>query len=161
MAIVKIGDLFNSSAQTWVNAVNCFGVMGKGIALEFKKRFPNMYKDYVARCKAGLVQLGYPYHYTDLLDNSIINFPTKNHWRSASHLQDIEQGLVYFLAHYQEWGIESVAFPALGCGHGGLEWTFVGPLMYKRLHNLPISVEIYAPYDTPAYQLTPDFLVYP
>ena len=159
MTTVKIGNLFESSAQTLVNTVNCVGVMGKGIALEFKKRYPAMFKDYAKRCDAGLVQLGRPYHFADLFGTSIINFPTKKHWRSASRLQDIEQGLDYFVAHYQKWGIESVAFPPLGCGNGGLEWAAVGPLMYKKLNNLSIPVEIYAPYGTSTQQLTIDFLV--
>jgi O-acetyl-ADP-ribose deacetylase (regulator of RNase III) len=145
MTTVKIGNLFESSAKTVVNTVNCVGVMGKGIALEFKKRYPAMFADYVKRCDAGLVQLGQPYHFSDLFGASIVNFPTKKHWRSASHLQDIEDGLDYFVSHYQQWGIESVAFPALGCGNGGLEWSAVGPLMYQKLSSLPIPIEIYAP----------------
>lgn len=158
MATVKIGNLLESSAQTWVNTVNCVGVMGKGIALEFKKRFPAMFQDYVSRCNAGEVVLGRPYYYADLLGASIVNFPTKGHWRSASRVQDIEQGLDYFVAHYQAWGIESVAFPPLGCGNGGLDWSVIGPLMYEKLNGLPIPVEIYAPFGTPAGQLTPAFL---
>lgn len=158
MARVKIGNLFESTAQTWVNTVNCVGVMGKGIALEFKKRFPAMFQDYVSRCNAGEVQPGRPYHYADLLGASIVNFPTKRHWRSASRAQDIEQGLDYFVAHYREWGIESVAFPPLGCGNGGLDWSVIGPLMYDKLSGLSIPVEIYAPYGTPANQLADAFL---
>ena len=158
MTTVKIGNLFESPAQTWVNTVNCVGVMGKGIALEFKKRYPAMFQDYVARCNAGRVQIGRPYYFSDLLGSSIINFPTKRHWRSASRLQDVKQGLDYFVDHYQEWGIKSVAFPPLGCGNGGLEWAAVGPLMYSKLNSLSIPVEIYAPYGTPARQLTADFL---
>jgi len=158
MTTVKIGNLFESPTQTWVNTVNCVGVMGKGIALEFKKRYPAMFQDYVARCNAGRVQIGRPYYFSDLLGSSIINFPTKRHWRSASRLQDVKQGLDYFVDHYQEWGIKSVAFPPLGCGNGGLEWAAVGPLMYSKLNSLSIPVEIYAPYGTPARQLTADFL---
>ena len=161
MKTVKIGNLFESSAQTLVNTVNCVGVMGKGIALEFKKRYPAMFQDYVMRCNAGLVQLGSPYHFTDLLGISIVNFPTKKHWRSASRLQDIEEGLDYFSTHYKQWGIQAAAFPPLGCGNGGLEWTAVGPLMYAKLHTLSIPIEIYAPYGTPVHQLTPDFLAQP
>ena len=153
-----IGNLFESSAQTWVNTVNCVGVMGKGIAQEFKKRFPGMFQDYVTRCQAGRVRLGQPYHYTDLTGTSIINFPTKDHWRSPSRLQDIEQGLDYFVDHYQAWGIHTIAFPPLGCGNGGLEWRVVGPLMYQKLSPLPLAIEIYAPYGTPGNQLTPQFL---
>lgn len=158
MITVKIGNLLASSAQTLVNTVNCAGVMGKGIALEFKKQFPAMFQDYLARCEAGQVQLGIPYLFTDLLGSSILNFPTKKHWRSPSRLQDIVQGLDYFVAHYEEWGIQSIAFPPLGCGNGGLDWSDVGPLMYAKLQHLPISIEIYAPYGTPHHQLTAQFL---
>lgn len=158
MTTVKIGNLFESSAQTLVNTVNCVGVMGKGIAAEFKERYPDMFRDYKRRCDARQVQLGHPYLYKDLMGISIVNFPTKEHWRSPSRLQDIEQGLDLFVACYREWGITSVAFPPLGCGNGGLDWRDVGPLMYRRLSQLSIPVEIYAPYGTPARQLTHEFL---
>jgi O-acetyl-ADP-ribose deacetylase (regulator of RNase III)/uncharacterized protein YwgA len=161
MTTVLIGNLFESDAQTLVNIVNCVGVMGKGIALEFKKRYPAMFQDYVKRCNAGAMQIGRPYHYTDLFGASIVNFPTRKHWRSASRVQDIEEGLDYFVAHYQEWGVESVAFPPLGCGNGGLEWSVVGPLMAEKLKGLPVPVEIYAPYGTSATQLTTAFLSKP
>ena len=93
MVIVKIGDLFDSDAQTLVNTVNCVGVMGKGVALEFKNRFPDMHEDYVARCNAGQVRLGRPYLYRSLVPPWVLNFPTKDHWRSVSRLQDIQEGL--------------------------------------------------------------------
>lgn len=140
------GNMFESPYHTLVNTVNCVGVMGKGIAYEFKKRYPAMFKDYVNRCNAGLVKLGEPYYFSDMLGTSIINFPTKEHWRSVSRLQDIEDGLRYFVEHYQKWEIQSVAFPALGCGNGGLIWEHVAPLMYSYLNPLPIPVEIYPPF---------------
>ena len=161
MITVKIGNLFESTAQTWVNTVNCVGVMGKGVAAEFKKRFPEMFQDYVARCEAGEVQLGRPYPFKDLFGASVVNFPTKKHWRSPSRLYDIAEGLDYFVEHYREWGIESVAFPPLGTGNGGLDWRDVGPLMVQKLKDLPILVEIYAPYGTSIHQLTPQFLAQP
>ena len=86
---VLIGNLFETDAQTLVNTVNCVGVMGKGIALEFKKRFPEMYNDYVERCKRNQVRLGEPYIFRSLFPPHIINFPTKDHWRSVSRLSDI------------------------------------------------------------------------
>lgn len=105
---VRTGDMFGSEAQTLVNTVNCVGVMGKGIALAFKERFPEMYKDYVARCKAGKVRLGEPYLYTQLVGPWVLNFPTKDHWRSVSKLSDIVEGLRYLEAHYwEEWRIAS------------------------------------------------------
>ena len=153
-----IGDLFASPAEAWVNTVNCVGVMGKGVAQEFKKRFPSMFDDYRARCDAKQVKLGEPYLYRDASGRAIINFPTKGHWRSPSRLADIERGLDYFAAHAAEWGLPSVAMPPLGCGNGGLEWAEVGPLIWRKLHALPIDVELYAPYGTPKSELGLDFL---
>jgi uncharacterized protein YwgA len=117
-----------------------------------------MFKDYASRCQSGQVQPGVPYLYSDMFGASIINFPTKKHWRSPSRLDDVIKGLDIFVQKYKEWGIESVAFPPLGCGNGGLEWAVVGPVMYQRLSALDISVEIYAPYGTPKQQLTEEFL---
>jgi O-acetyl-ADP-ribose deacetylase (regulator of RNase III)/uncharacterized protein YwgA len=153
-----IGDMFASKMQTLVNTVNCVGIMGKGIAELFKKQYPDMFADYVERCDRGEVQLGKPYHYTDLTGTSIVNFPTKGHWRAATRLSDVEKGLDYFVEHYRSWGISSVAFPPLGCGNGGLEWSTVGPLMYFKLKGLEIPVELYAPFGAPAAQLKPEFL---
>jgi O-acetyl-ADP-ribose deacetylase (regulator of RNase III)/uncharacterized protein YwgA len=156
-----IGNLFESQAQTLVNTVNCVGVMGKGVAEEFKRRFPAMFKDYQLRCERKAVKLGEPYLFADLSGQRIINFPTKGHWRSSSRLADIEAGLDYLVAHADEWGISSVAMPPLGCGNGGLEWREVGPLIYRKLHQLPMDVELYAPYGTPKTQLNADFLASP
>jgi O-acetyl-ADP-ribose deacetylase (regulator of RNase III)/uncharacterized protein YwgA len=156
-----IGDLFATQAQSRVNTVNCIGVMGKGVALEFRKRFPAMFEDYVARCERGDVRLGEPYLYRDSSGIRIVNFPTKNHWRSPSHLADIARGLDYFLTHAAEWGVRSVAFPPLGCGNGGLEWSEVGPLLYAKLHDADFDVEVYAPYGTPKQELTKEFLAAP
>ena len=158
MIRVLVGDLFESSAQTLVNTVNCVGIMGKGIALEFKKRFPDMYEDYVARCAAGEVKLGRPYLYRTLFQPWILNFPTKEHWRSVSKLSDIIAGLEYLHDHYREWGIESLAVPPLGCGHGQLEWRVVGPTLYRYLASLDIPVDLYAPHGTPQAELDEVFL---
>jgi O-acetyl-ADP-ribose deacetylase (regulator of RNase III) len=158
---VIVGNLFDSRAQTLVNTVNCVGVMGKGVAEEFKKRYPAMFKDYVSRCERKAVRLGEPYLYVDAAGARIVNFPTKNHWRAASRLVDIERGLDHFVAHLAEWSVSSVAMPPLGCGNGGLEWAEVGPLIWRKLHALPIDVELYAPYGTPKSQLTEDFLAAP
>lgn len=156
--IVKIGDIFSSRATTLVNTVNCVGVMGKGIAEEFKKRYPEMFKEYVSLCEAGQVRPGVPYYYHDLIGNSIINFPTKDHWKSPSKLSYIVSGLQWFCDNYVQLGITSVAFPPLGCGNGGLSWAMVGPVMYSFLKDLPIEIEIYAPYGTSKEQLTKAFL---
>tara|TARA_R110000796_G_scaffold219504_1_gene335516 strand:+ start:19442 stop:20557 length:1116 start_codon:yes stop_codon:yes gene_type:complete len=158
MLKVTIGDMFESNATTLVNTVNCVGVMGKGVAQIFKQRYPDMFLDYVRRCELKQVEPGVPYHYCDMLGNSIVNFPTKNHWRSSSRLDDIIKGLDVFISEYKRWGITSVAFPPLGCGNGGLAWSLVGPLMYQKLSQLDIPVEIYAPFGTPRQQLLPPFL---
>jgi O-acetyl-ADP-ribose deacetylase (regulator of RNase III)/uncharacterized protein YwgA len=156
-----IGDLFESGAQTLVNTVNCVGVMGKGVALEFKKRFPANFEDYAARCRRKQVRLGEPYLFHDPSGRWIVNFPTKNHWRGPARLSDIERGLDHFVRHLAEWGVQSVAMPPLGCGNGGLEWSEVGPLMYRKLHLLPIDVEVYAPFGTPKQELTLEYLAMP
>ncbi|MCH8097515.1 MAG: macro domain-containing protein [Proteobacteria bacterium] len=159
MITVRVGNLFDSSAQTLVNTVNCVGVMGKGIALEFKKRFPEMYRDYEERCDAGKVKLGRPYLFTDLVGPWVLNFPTKDHWRSVSKLQDIVEGLEHLKQHYREWGIRSLAMPPLGCGQGQLEWRVVGPTLYRHLNELDIPVGLFAPHGTPARELSLEFLV--
>jgi O-acetyl-ADP-ribose deacetylase (regulator of RNase III) len=155
---VQKGNLFDSDVQTLVNAVNCVGVMGKGVALEFRKRFPDMYADYLERCKAGQVHLGEPYLFRGLLLPWILNFPTKDDWRSASKLSDIVNGLRYLACHYKEWGIESLAVPALGCGAGRLEWEVVGPILYRELEALDLDVRLYAPFYVPDHQATVGFL---
>lgn len=158
MIKAQVGDLFESPAQTLVNTVNCVGVMGKGIALEFKERFPEMYRDYAERCARGEVRLGRPYLYRSLFPPHVLNFPTKDHWRSVSKLSDIIAGLEYLEQHYREWGIESLAVPPLGCGQGGLEWRVVGPTLYRHLSRLDIPVEMYAPFGTPQEELEQGFL---
>ncbi|MFH1023048.1 MAG: macro domain-containing protein [Planctomycetota bacterium] len=155
---VLVGDIFQSKAQTLINTVNCVGIMGKGIALEFKKRFPEMFEDYVKRCAAREVKLGIPYLYKTLFPPQIINFPTKDHWKSLSKIGDIEQGLQYLLSHHEEWGVSSLAVPPLGCGNGQQEWRNVGPLIYRYIKEMNIQVEMYAPYGTHPKELTVDFL---
>jgi O-acetyl-ADP-ribose deacetylase (regulator of RNase III)/uncharacterized protein YwgA len=155
---ILIGDILKSKAQTLINTVNCVGVMGKGIALEFKKRFPKMFKDYLERCKRNEIHAGHPYIYKSLIGPQIVNFPTKEHWKSVSKVSDIEKGLNFLVAHYNEWGITSMAIPPLGCGNGQLEWKVVGPLIYSRAKQMDIPVEIYAPYGTSPKALTESFL---
>jgi O-acetyl-ADP-ribose deacetylase (regulator of RNase III)/uncharacterized protein YwgA len=155
---VLVGDILKSKAQTLINTVNCVGIMGKGIALEFKKRFPEMFKDYAERCERKEVKLGVPYLYRTLFPPQIVNFPTKDHWKSVSRIGDIERGLQHLLQHYKEWGITSLAVPPLGCGNGQLEWRAVGPLIYRYVKQMDIPVEMYAPYGTSPKELTEEFL---
>jgi len=158
---VLIGDILKSKAQTLINTVNCVGIMGKGIALEFKKRFPKMFKDYIERCQRNEVLVGQPYIYKSLIGPQIVNFPTKEHWKSISKVSDIERGLDFLLAHYKQWSITSIAIPPLGCGNGQLEWKVVGPLIYSQAKQMDLPVEIYAPYGTNPSELTVSFLENP
>jgi O-acetyl-ADP-ribose deacetylase (regulator of RNase III)/uncharacterized protein YwgA len=155
---ILVGDILKSNAQTLINTVNTVGVMGKGIALEYKNRFPDMFKDYQLRCERGKVKVGIPYLYRTLFPPQIINFPTKDHWKSLSKLDDIQKGLQFLLAHYKEWDVQSLAIPPLGCGNGQLEWRVVGPVIYKFARQLDIPVEMFAPYGTPPSELTEKFL---
>lgn len=144
------GNIFKSPAQVLTNAVNCVGVMSKGIALEFKNRYPKMFDDYKDKCERDLVKPGQPYLWED--DSvQILNFPTKRNWRDHSLLQDIEDGLKYLAINYERMGIQSLAMPALGCGLGGLRWPEVQPLIMKHLGTIPdLDVYVYEPQDMAA-----------
>lgn len=128
--------VFNTPSQAIVNTVNCLGVMGAGLALEFKLRYPQMYEDYRQKCQQKQVKTGALSTYKTEDNLLIINFPTKFNWRYPSKMEWLEEGLKYFTQHYQSWGIKSVAFPKLGCEHGGLDWQNVKVLMEKYLTNL-------------------------
>ena len=156
---VKIGNILESDAQTLVNTVNCVGIMGKGIAADFKKQFPDMFSDYKDRCDRGLVKLGEPYIFKRLVKPWIINFPTKDHWRSVSNLNDIKNGVDIILKSYKEWEVTSLAMPPLGCGNGQLDWRDVGPLLYRKFQDIEIPVELYASFQTPKEQMTKEFLL--
>ncbi len=137
------GNMFESPAQVLVNTVNTVGVMGKGIALTFKKVYPDMYKNYRYYCENKQLEIGKLYLYKTP-GKWILNFPTKINWRNPSKIEYIEQGLKKFVVSYKEKGIKSIAFPKLGCGNGGLDFeTQVKPLMDKYLSNLDIDVYVY------------------
>ncbi len=137
------GDILEAGTQVVVNTVNCEGVMGKGLALQFKKKYPAMYREYKQKCEEGQITIGQLHLYKGTPKYWILNFPTKNRWRQKSKLEYIEKGLIAFRDNYQEWGITSIAFPRLGCQQGGLDWKEVKPLMKNYLANLPrLSVEI-------------------
>jgi O-acetyl-ADP-ribose deacetylase (regulator of RNase III)/uncharacterized protein YwgA len=154
---IEIGDILKSKAQTLINTVNCVGIMGKGIALEFKNRFPEMFKDYQGRCERKEVHPGVPYLYKSLFGPQILNFPTKDHWKSVSKVSDIQRGLDYLVKNYKQWRITSIAIPPLGCGNGQLDWKVVGPMIYASAKQMDIPVEIYAPYGTNPAELTISF----
>lgn len=137
------GNLFQSPAQTLVNTVNTVGVMGKGVALEFKRLFPAMYAQYRDLCERGQFKVGQLWLYKSP-QKWVLNFPTKEHWRQPSRVEYVEAGLRKFVEVYSEWGIHSIAFPPLGCGNGQLDFeTQIRPLMERYLRNLPIDVFIY------------------
>ncbi len=142
MLVYLKGDIFNSPAQVIVNTVNTVGVMGKGIALTFKQKYPDMFKEYQALCDKKLLEPGKLFLWKKS-QKWILLFPTKVHWRNPSKLEYIEQGLKKFVDNWQRLGINSIAFPRLGCGNGNLDWDDVRPLMEKYLKSLPITVYIY------------------
>lgn len=136
------GNIFDSPAQVIVNTVNTVGVMGKGIALEFKKRYPDMFVAYRSACEKHQLTTGKLMLWR-APDHWILMFPTKQNWRNPSKLEYIEQGLLKFVNTYSERNISSIAFPKLGCGNGELDWNIVKPLMEKYLKPLPIDIYIY------------------
>lgn len=161
MIIEQGGNLLQAEAQALVNTVNTVGVMGKGIALQFKRAFPENYKAYRKACEQGEVQLGkmFVWNAGSLLDtepNFIVNFPTKKHWRSRSRITDIEEGLDDLVRVINELNIKSVAVPPLGCGQGGLEWSDVKPLIEKALGRLyDVEVLLFPPGESPAANQQP------
>ncbi|GAB2908055.1 type II toxin-antitoxin system antitoxin DNA ADP-ribosyl glycohydrolase DarG [Rheinheimera gaetbuli] len=149
------GDLLKQQdVDAIVNTVNCVGVMGKGIALQFKKKWPANFKAYTAACKAGEIRLGKMFIF-DLgalaTPRYIINFPTKDHWRNASNLKDIETGLQDLVLQIKNLDIRSIAMPPLGCGNGGLSWSDVRPVIEQYFASLThVTVRLFEPSDTAA-----------
>ena len=144
------GDLLKQDdVDAIVNAVNCVGVMGKGIALQFKRRWPANFTEYTAACKAGKVRPGCMFIHALgglVQPHHIINFPTKDHWRDGWRIQFIEEGLVDLVAQVQRLGIRSIAIPPLGCGNGGLRWSDVLPLIQAAFEPLPeVEVRLFEP----------------
>ncbi|NLD95170.1 MAG: macro domain-containing protein [Fibrobacter sp.] len=149
----KSGDLLKEDVVAIVNTVNCVGVMGRGIALQFKKRFPNNFKLYESACKRNEVVPGKMFVYeTGSFTNPrfIINFPTKRHWRADSRIEDIKEGLNDLKKVIKDNQINSIALPPLGCGLGGLNWMEVKPLIERTFQNLPnCNVVVFEPLGTP------------
>ena len=133
------GDLLQADADALINAVNCVGIMGRGIALQFKQQYPANFVAYAAACKAGKVQPGRMFmHEVRALIGPrwIVNFPTKRHWKDASRMEDIGSGLIALAAEIAAHGIRSIALPALGAGLGGLVWGDVRPRIVAALQDL-------------------------
>ena len=142
------GDILRADVEALVNPVNLVGVMGKGLALQFKKAYPDNFVIYKEACDIEFFQPGmvlvsstgglqYP--------RFIINFPTKRHWREQSRLDDIEASLQHLHRAVRDLKIKSIAIPALGCGLGGLDWDEVRPLIERALETLPVRVLLFSP----------------
>lgn len=142
--VYKKGNIFNTKAQTIVNTVNCVGVMGKGVALVFKLRYPQMFDIYKNHCKANRISPGKLWLYKGEQNAPwVLNFPTKYHWKYPSKMEYLELGLQKFLESYKNQGIQSIAFPLLGTHNGGLDKDKVHVLMTMYLSHCQIPVEIY------------------
>ena len=156
MVEYRNGDLFSANTEAVVNSVNCVGVMGRGIALQFKCAFPDNFAAYAAACKRGEVRPGSMFIVpTGQLTNPryIVNFPTKRHWRGKSRLEDIEAGLASLVSEIRARGIRSIAIPPLGCNLGGLAWPVVKARMQAALEPLDdVAVVIFAPGSGPTDQ---------
>jgi len=149
----RTGDILKADAEALVNTVNCVGIMGRGIALQFKNAFPGNFKAYAAACKQNEVQPGRMFVFeTGTITNPkyIINFPTKRHWRGKSRMEDVEAGLVALVGEIKARNIRSIAIPPLGAGLGGLEWSAVRSRIEEAVQALPdVQVLIYEPNGAP------------
>ena len=149
MITFERGDLFQDRAQALVNPVNCVGVMGKGIALQFKEKFPDNFKEYTQACWRGRVRPGRMFvfdTYRPQAHQYIINFPTKRHWRDSSRLEDIETGTLALAGEIRDRRIKSIAIPALGSGLGGLDWNRIRAILESGLRSLEdVRITIYEP----------------
>ena len=143
ISIIDNKNIFDTQCDVIVNTINCVGVMGKGIALEMKNRYPFMFEKYKKFCEKGLIDIGKLWLWKSG-DKDILNFPTKKHWKDKSEYSYIEDGMKKFIETYKDKNIKSIAFPMLGCSNGGLNREIVLEIMTKYLikcNNL--IVEIY------------------
>lgn len=150
----KTGDILAEDAEALVNTVNCVGFMGRGIALQFKKAWPDNFKAYAVACNKGEVQPGRMLVFeTGRLTGPryIVNFPTKRHWRGRSRIEDIESGLTTLVHEIRERKIRSIAVPPLGAGLGGLDWKDVRPLIARAVQGIPdVRVIVFEPSGVPS-----------
>jgi len=159
MIEIKQGNLLTASAEALVNTVNCVGYMGRGMALQFKKAFPENFTEYQKACRVGQVQPGKMFVFETgsmLAPRYIINFPTKRHWRGKSRYEDIEAGLRALFKEVKGLGIRSIAVPPLGCGLGGLDWKRVRPMIEAAFAGAPdVRVMLFAPAGAPEAKTMP------
>ena len=149
MVEFKTGDMLSEDVDALVNSVNCVGVMGRGIALEFKKAFPDNFRAYAAACEREEVQIGQMFVFeTSHLTGPryIVNFPTKRHWKENSRMEDIEAGVAALVQEISERRIRSIALPPLGSGLGGLEWPAVRKLIEEGLRDIgDVRIVVFEP----------------
>lgn len=144
ITVINNKNIFDTKCQTIVNTVNCVGVMGKGIALEMKNRYPDMFDKYKSFCDKKLIEIGKLWLYKNDDNKWILNFPTKIHWKNNSEYEYIEKGMQKFVETYKEKNITSIAFPMLGCSNGGLDKDTVLNIMAKHLMKCDnLNIEIY------------------
>ena len=144
----KNGDILREDVEAIVNTVNCVGIMGRGLGLQFKNKFPQNFKEYQLACTNKEVQLGKMFvHQTGQLINPkyIINFPTKGHWKQNSKIEDISNGLDDLITIIEKYSIKSIAIPPLGSGLGGLDWKMVKKLIEEKLKNINCTVILFEP----------------
>ena len=139
------GDMFETPVDIRVNTVNCVGVMGAGVALAFKQRYPEMFRDYQRDCKEGRVKPGAMHVWRSLSGDWVVNFPTKRDWREPSRYEDINSGLDDLRRYLDEVGPVRIALPALGCGNGGLDWQRVSGMIRGKLDGVDAHVLVFAP----------------
>lgn len=144
------GNIFTTQLQTIVNTINCVGVMGAGIALEFKLRYPEMFNKYKKLCDENLIKVGSLWLYIINDKKKVLNFPTKMHWKDPSRIEYLEKGLIKFLETYKDKNITSIAFPVLGASKGNIDEKVSLGIMTEYLSKCDIPVEIYR-YDPFAY----------
>ena len=142
------GNMFDVPADIRINTVNCVGVMGAGIALAFKRRHPLMFAEYQRKCAAGLIRPGRLHIWESLDGERVVNFPTKRDWRDNSRYEDIAAGLIALKTFLADQGSVHVTLPALGCGHGGLDWNIVARMIAKHLHGLEAQITVFQPADS-------------
>lgn len=149
MIIQKTGNIFNTECQTMVNTTNCLGVMGAGIAFEFRLRHPDMYKKYKNLCEQRKINIGVLWLFSISQTKKILNFPTKYDWKKPTEIEFLEKGLEKFVKMYKKKNITSIAFPLLGASHGGLSPDISLSVMKKYLMQCDITIEIWT-YDSSA-----------
>ncbi|MGL4399341.1 MAG: macro domain-containing protein [Luteolibacter sp.] len=146
------GDILCDDSEAVVNPVNCVGVMGRGLALQFRKAYPDVFRWYAEACKRGEVQPGRMFvtETGGLLPRYVVNFPTKRHWQEKSRMEDIEDGLDALVEWTKERKIRSISIPPLGAGLGGLDWKQVRQRIIAKMENLDgVNVTIYKPTEEP------------